>query len=503
MATSIYKKVFQTPTIDAFSTDGKVFVKTIYKNQNEKSDKDIIVKTNDLEANPDIVLQNFVSYKLQRDASDASFPENKIDSLLGYKRSLNLFLQNYLSDKASDDYFVELYAGLPDVVELPSKNIPLEFKKSSFSTTLMFLLYKTTGKFQQKIFIENDNLGGTVPFFYYDNQFLPNPEKYFVYYGLTANLKLDNGKAQIIIYVDSNELINQPIFVPKIPTVNIYSYTNVNNKLLLVLGKNIGDDISKANSLELFTTNQKIFFKEVIEKKGVTYKDDLIYSVGGNTEKYFVVYRSDIKPESYSEIIKDKNIIKKLDIQKSETSLADNISPNKKYYYCFRTQNVDGTLSDASLVYEIQIIDQSGTIYMTQNIFKPEKIIKIIRQLDFENRVRIYPTRTQIKIPEKTIMMIPVILGKNKIIINGLEIETPIYGEEKYPVSIIKQKDLILDNSIFQTNKIFKARIQSQNSKKKFDLNINYTLELIDGIKLLKDTTITKNFDILKTEELI
>ena len=156
------------------------------------------------------------------------------------------------------------------------------------------------------------------------------------------------------------------------------------------------------------------------------------------------------------------------------------------------------------MIYEAEIIDQSGTIYMNQNIFKPEKKIEFIKQLDFENRVRIYPTRAQIKTPNKLFIEIkenmPTEVSFNEKGIPIIKVEKAI--PVSFYLSAFSKNDLIINDSIFDSNKIFKARIQSQNSKKKFDLNINYTIQLIDGIKLLKDTTITKNFDVLKTEQL-
>lgn len=598
MATSLNKIVFQTPVVNAFNADGTVNVKQIYENGNKKSDKNIIVNLSELEKNLVVNLKNYVSYKLQRDTIETSIPEDKMKILSEYKRKINFYLQNNT---------------LLDFEELDVRSIvggvPLVFKKSTFFTTLGFILYKKSQNFSQTIFIQNDNVSG-VNAFYYDNQFLENT---FECIGATINLYMDKGAAEVVIKKDSNTTIETPSFIPRIPSVSVYSYQNVNNKLLLSLSKNIGDEITKANSLDLFTDEQKNFFKTTIEQKGATYTSDLIYSVGTGNEKYFIVYRVDKKPETYSEIVIENNIIKKLDIEKLETSAIDNIIPNKKYYYCFRTQDIDGTYSDVSLIYEVQIVDQSGTIYMNQNIFKPEKKIEFIKQLNFEDRVRIYPTRAQIKTPDiisvvgkyfiDSIFAInsyesevfqkvyqnnafgqnvqqflqdkSVDFGSMKNIFTNLVVNANVGVEYKFvddgtnfshtwetkplgidfinsrnnsidneikklqndlkqlqsqeqdtfeeqvsiseqiqnlqalqifisklkflpvPVQIIFDKD-----SIFENNRIFKARIQSQNSKKKFDVNINYTIEIINGIKLLKDTTITKNFDILKTEGL-
>jgi hypothetical protein len=60
----------------------------------------------------------------------------------------------------------------------------------------------------------------------------------------------------------------------------------------------------------------------------------------------------------------------------------------------------------------------------------------------------------------------------------------------------------ISQNSVFDDKRTFKFRVQSQNSKKKFDVNVNYKIQIDKGIKNLSQTTITKNFEILKTEQI-
>ena len=56
-------------------------------------------------------------------------------------------------------------------------------------------------------------------------------------------------------------------------------------------------------------------------------------------------------------------------------------------------------------------------------------------------------------------------------------------------------------NSIFSNNQVFKIRIESQNSKKRFDVNVRYNIQIADGVRLLKNSNITKEFEILKTEK--
>lgn len=472
--------------------------------------------------------QNYIKIALSKDYSESkfdkindSYKEFAYNKAYDYLRiNWNIFRSKVKELESNTDlYENSIEIDLTNAMDAPknykSNLLGLQLdKNSSVQGTLGFYLMKdtagTTSFPIQNIFIENNvPVSFDSSAYFYDVQLA----KKIKYAGATINLRVskteDNSfSVKIIIKLTKKGLTNflqAPEYPPQIPSVSISSYSNVSNKLLLLLQKNSGNSISVANDISLFTEEQKTVFEKIIKEKSVEYKSDLIFCTSQNDEKYFIVYRIDKKPQSYSEIISDNNIVKKLDIQKLETSFIDNVVPNKKYYYCFRVQDNTGIYSDASLIYENEIIDQSGTIYMTQNIFKPEKKIKFIKQLDFENRVRIYPTHAQIKIPNELFVKIKQGMPTAEVSFNEKGIPIAKAGEaitNTFYISVVSKNNLITDDSIFESNKIFKARIQSQNSKKKFDLNINYTLEIVDGIKLLSETKISKNFDILKTESL-
>ena len=64
------------------------------------------------------------------------------------------------------------------------------------------------------------------------------------------------------------------------------------------------------------------------------------------------------------------------------------------------------------------------------------------------------------------------------------------------------EKNSFGGSELFTNNIVTKLRIQSENSKKKFDVNISYNLQVADGINLKSSTKITKAFEILKSEPL-
>lgn len=287
----------------------------------------------------------------------------------------------------------------------------------------------------------------------------------------------------------SSEYIPIP---PNIPNVKINNYKNINNKVLILLNQNNGDFFGKANDITLFTEKQKLAFFIQALAYGIVDKD-IIYTKSQDLEKFFLIYRTDTKPQFYSDIIIEENLIKTLDITKFEFSFEDKIKPNKKYYYCFRVEDLYRATSDTTLIYEIEMIDQSGTVYMTQTAFKPFTEPKFIKELNFENKVRIFPADSQINIPDNILVSKTI----EQYDINGNKIGEKII-KQGFPSS-----ELYPDDNIFNY-KTFKIRVTSKNSKKKFDVNINYTLGGSTVLKLLKDAKniTTANFEILKTESL-
>ena len=57
-------------------------------------------------------------------------------------------------------------------------------------------------------------------------------------------------------------------------------------------------------------------------------------------------------------------------LETTSVSLRDDIMPNKKYYYTFRAVDVHGHVSNPSPVFEVEMIDDNGTVYMIQKIIE-------------------------------------------------------------------------------------------------------------------------------------
>lgn len=169
---------------------------------------------------------------------------------------------------------------------------------------------------------------------------------------------------------------------PIFPDVLITPYKGINSKLLINLNQNIGEYFMKpiffnANDEEQYQNQldaQKVSNSEnpgellPIEYKG----DDQIGKDG-----YFEVYRLDKRPQTYMDfqghLMTELRGYHEMEVGSLETtsvSLRDDIMPNKKYYYTFRAVDVHGHVSNPSAVFEVEMIDDNGTVYMIQKIIE-------------------------------------------------------------------------------------------------------------------------------------
>lgn len=143
-------------------------------------------------------------------------------------------------------------------------------------------------------------------------------------------------------------------------------------------------------------------------------------------------------PKSYIDFANAERIVLPIE-QGTSTSFRPDITPNKKYYYTFRSVDIHGNISFPSKIYEVELVDDSGAIYLVTNIYEfpePKKVMK----KDVRKFMNIIPSSTQTTYepPE-----------------DGSYINfTPAMGP------------------LFESNKRYKFRLTSKKSGKKLDINV-------------------------------
>jgi len=141
-------------------------------------------------------------------------------------------------------------------------------------------------------------------------------------------------------------------------------------------------------------------------------------------------------------------------IKASSASYIDDINPNKKYYYMFRSVDVHGNVSNPSPVYEVELVNDAGFVY---------PLIKIIH-MDLTESYEAEKIKTPLKSMKKYIEIIPS-FAQGSIDVDLSDNQNITMGTE--------------DTSLWEydgkNNKLFKIRITSRSTGKKIDLNVKFS----------------------------
>lgn len=87
----------------------------------------------------------------------------------------------------------------------------------------------------------------------------------------------------------------------------------------------------------------------------------------------FTLYKMNTAPKSYQDFLEKGENIEILTDRASSASYLDDIAPNRKYYYCLRARDYHNNPSYPSVVYEIEVVDDAGSIYPVSRVYEFEK----------------------------------------------------------------------------------------------------------------------------------
>ena len=256
---------------------------------------------------------------------------------------------------------------------------------------------------------------------------------------------------------------------PPLPPVSeIVPFVGVSNKILLLLNSSTGEylgrpvvilDSDAAAIAEQYVgqTGNPIDVGEVRSEIDNPVSPLRIQFKNDDPISKFQVFRITSKPESYADfnVLNNPHAVVAGDVtvekKASSAFLLDDIEPNTKYYYCFRALDVHNNFSNPTHVYEVEMVDNDGQVYLILNtvIFnnEPQAVKKAARRY-----VYIEPSMRNLQIPEAT-----------------LPSPVSVVGDNPNPGAPIFQAT---DQGESCWNKTFKVRLTSKKSGKKIDLNI-------------------------------
>ena len=260
---------------------------------------------------------------------------------------------------------------------------------------------------------------------------------------------------EVPIFAEKERIVDDP---PVAPDINIIPYRAVSDRLLFNFMGNVGEyDLQP-----IFFNEEERLNYEKIRKAQKRFPEEPLRFSSDDPPAVFEVFRITKKPKSYMDFKDSKRVSVQTDvsvetIQKASTaSYVEKLVPNIKYYYIFRSIDIHGHISYPSAVYEVQLVDDAGTVYPRISV------------IDFEPEIKKMPAKPM----KKYMHIVPVI---EQALVNpeksGLMDE---YGE---PID----SALLSDGNIqlgFQESPIwgkrFKVRLTSRQTGRKLDLNLRF-----------------------------
>tara|TARA_Y100000310_G_scaffold100675_1_gene98508 strand:+ start:253 stop:3261 length:3009 start_codon:yes stop_codon:yes gene_type:complete len=247
---------------------------------------------------------------------------------------------------------------------------------------------------------------------------------------------------------------------PMAPDVYMVPFKGVNNKIRHLINNNIGEVTTQPITIEsgeLKKYNKWRKAKGLAESSpdGITPGADITFK-SDDIAKKFEIYRMTTRPKTYEDFA-GQNVLQKstdVDIETQVASMAfdDDIQPNQKYYYMFRSIDVHGQISLPTEVYEVEMVDDEGVIYPIIKAITKEELetpdTNVISK-SFKRFLKIKPATPQIFFKGDD-------LDYSQ---SAPSVENPLLG--------------IPEESMW--DKSFRVRLTSKQTGKKIDINFKFT----------------------------
>ena len=281
--------------------------------------------------------------------------------------------------------------------------------------------------------------------------------------GYASEYAIDMDSSTKIVEVPYLTLTGAVVSKPPIaPEVSIVPYRAVNNELLF----SFEAPFTKREELPVFVTgdDEELFSKQYaaqgkLEGEALTFEVD-------DVPAGYQLFRLSRPPASYADFADSLratastliSLTESRPVRSTSVSYRDKLRPNVKYYYMFRTVDFHGNVSNPSVVYEIELVDDGGAIYPLINTynFPTEEATSSEKQM--KKVIQIIPTLEQSVI--------------DPAVIEGVTDPNDVTDIRLGSDSLV---DTVWD-------KKFKIRLTSNDTGKKIDLNIDFDLKDERGV---------------------
>ena len=260
---------------------------------------------------------------------------------------------------------------------------------------------------------------------------------------------------------------------PVQPDVELIPYRGVSDRIMINLNGGIGNFrdrfIALTDEDEVLLEKYKLNQKE--QRNFIEFKSD-------DPTTKFQIWRTDSEPKTW----KDFNLIKTVDSSElfsnpkkkaTAASFKDEVTPNKKYYYTFRSIDVHGNVSNPTSIFEMRMNNDGGTVWMDLETFpEPKSPDSKTRTKSARKFIQIKPSMLQSVVNEAATGLTNPATGER---ISNL-------GAFNFTNDPLVLGDSSLDESIWSADseqKKFKLRVTSKKTGRKIDFNFYCTLDHI------------------------
>ena len=266
--------------------------------------------------------------------------------------------------------------------------------------------------------------------------------------GLTITIRsMPSYKYTMVNFGEDSVKVSPKLPLP--PFVNFYNENSADNKIKIYLSLKSGKQREKFIEI---TENDSFSIDGIKSKDGLREFEHEVQ------DGKFEVYRMAEKPKTLQAFRDNKSLDIRSALSTTDVIFTDDVKPNKKYYYMFRSINFIGAPSNPSPVYEVELIkDASNSRVVVKTISLEEE--KSSFDKTFKNLIQVKPAFQQ-----------------------------DIFNDQEEFVSSLTSFDKKINDITLGTakdkiwGKKFKIRLKSKDTGKIIDLNVKFNL-IKDNIK--------------------
>lgn len=252
---------------------------------------------------------------------------------------------------------------------------------------------------------------------------------------------------EVKIYEHTNKVLDNP---PIHPEVEFVPYKGVNDKIKIIMNSGIGRYTLPYRIIEFEEQTQIDDIKKAQNRK---HDDDSIRFETDDYPAFYEIRRTTTKPKSHRDFA--GKLIQLISTSKhsliaSGVAFDDKIKPNNKYYYCIRAVDNHGHVSYPTPIYEVEMVDDKGSVYPIIRTCEFDKEIKSQPSIGGKRYIRLKPAMPQTILNEEA---------------SGLLDATTIKDAKNLTLGIA-------DESLW--NKKLKIRLVSRSTGRKIDFNVEF-----------------------------